>query len=178
VVLAVIALGRGLRAELMGDGDAAIELYRAAEVATEATGDPRFEVQAAAGSARALVLAGRRSEGMTSLGSVIDDARSRGFKDVEAASLVWMARAQLGPRGGRAAETAARNALRAAEDLEAHCLVAQSYWLLASALEAGGNTDEAARNRKAATRTLDEIHAETGDEPILERVDLGPIAGG
>jgi tetratricopeptide (TPR) repeat protein len=178
IVVAEIALGRGLLAELRGGGEAAIERYREAKTATAATGDPRLTARAEAGAARALVLAGRRTEGMTALGAVIDDARSRGFNDLEAMSLLSLTRAQLGPRGGRAAESAARDALRASEDLGALCLIAQSHWLLAEALEAGGNTDDAARNRSSAKTTLDEIRTEAGDEPILERADLGPIAGG
>ena len=146
--------------------------------AATATGDPRLVSRAESGVARALVQAGRRSEAMSALLAVIDDARSRGYKDIEAESQLWLARAQLGPRGGSAAETAARDALRSAEEIEARALVAQSHWVLAESLEAGGRSEEAARHRVAAADALAAMRAEAGDEPITRRADLAPIAGG
>lgn len=178
LVLTAVALGRGRLAELRGDGARALELYRAAADAAAATGDPRLVAKARAGSARSLVQAGRLGEGMTALLEVIDEARSRGHRDVEAESLLWLARAQIGPRGAAAAETAARDALRAAEDVGSRALVASSHRLLAEVLEAGGRADEAARHAAAATAALDEIRSEAGDEPLLERADLAPVATG
>ncbi len=177
LVLAAIALGRGMRDELMGDGAAARRAYAEAETVAATTKDPRFVVRAEAGSARALVLTGRASEAAPALRAVIDDARSRGFKDVEAESLLALATA-LSSAGDATTQDAAREALRAAEDLGARCLVARSHWQLARVLASDGDTEGARRNRTAAKAALDEILAEAGDEPILERADLGPIADG
>ncbi|MGD8441412.1 MAG: tetratricopeptide repeat protein, partial [Holophagae bacterium] len=174
IVTAEVALGRGLRAELMGDGAAAGRLYAMAEQAAETTEDLRFVVRAEAGSARALLLAGRPSEATSALQEVIEVARSRGFKTVEAESMLAWARAQRVTEDSRA-EDAAREALRASEDLGARCLIAQSHWVLAQELESAGNADAAQRSRAAARAVLDEILTEAGDEPILERADLAPI---
>ena len=68
-----------------------------------------------------------------------------------------------------------KEALRA-EEMGADPLVAQSHHLLAAALQAQGNAEDAQRHRAKATEILETIRAEAGDGP-LTRSDLAPIAG-
>jgi tetratricopeptide (TPR) repeat protein/predicted Ser/Thr protein kinase/TolB-like protein len=175
MLMAEISLARALGAELRGDGETALERYRAATARAEAVGDPRLQARAEAGTARTLVLAGRTAEGVAALGSVLETAETRGFRDLEAVSTLWLARAGLDSSGGDVVATA-RDALRAAEDVGDLSLVVQSEWVLAEALAGRGSTDEAARHRTAAARALNEMLAEAGDEPLTGRADLGSIA--
>ena len=68
-----------------------------------------------------------------------------------------------------------RSILRAAEDMGALALEAQSHYLLAESLRVQGKAAEADRSLASARSILQEIQAESGDGP-LTRTDLAPIA--
>ncbi len=157
-----------------GDFTAADERYGSAVEVGEASGDPHLVLTARAGQARARLMAGHAPTANI-LEGLVREAQSRGARYLTTRCTICLSTARLQSGDPARAEEGLRRALREAEEMGAAPLVAQSHHLLAAALQAQGNAEDAQRHRAKATEILETIRAEAGDGP-LTRSDLAPIA--
>jgi tetratricopeptide (TPR) repeat protein/predicted Ser/Thr protein kinase/TolB-like protein len=168
-------LAAGDLAIYAGDLSGAVSRYREAAASAASTGDPRLVATVRIDQGRGAVMQGRHREALSILEPAVAEARRRGLEDLEAAGLLWSARAHLGLGDTAAAEEPARSAVRLAEKIGLRVELLQARWALAEVLRAAGNAAEAQRLAAAAVASLDEIAAEAGSATVRDRADLATI---
>ena len=159
-----------------GDLRPASPLYQRALEAANAAGDRRMILLARVNLARVAIAERRPQAAIAALEVVGQQAGTLGLKYLAAESSLLRAEALLDTGKSSAARPLIDSTLRTAERLNLQALAARTHFQLARFYKAAGNSADAQRHSREASRILGEIRAEAKSDAILHRADLRPLS--
>ncbi len=166
----------GQRLFYRGDYKSAAVSFQQALTAASRAKDGEDVLVARLGLATVAVKDGRAGEGIKTLRQLGDETGARGLKYLSAESAICLAEALITTGDQAAARQVLDRAIATSEKLNLGALLARGHDLLATALRAAGDRQEAVRHSDEARRLLDDIRKEAGTEDVLKRSDLAVIA--
>jgi len=158
-----------------GDLDAGTSHYARAEQLAMGGQDPRESLTARINLARVAVLEERAAQAIDTLQTSIQEAEQIGLKHAATEATLYLAEAQLQQGDTEEARREARSTLSTSERLNLRVLLARAYYLLGRSDQTENDEQSATRNFAQATRLLDEVRSEAGEEDPFLRQDLQAI---
>jgi eukaryotic-like serine/threonine-protein kinase len=113
---------------------------------------------------------------VSALRAISDEAESQGLKYISIECSLYAAEGLLNAKKYPQAQEEIQRALSESERLGLRALIARSHHLLSRTLQLSGNPTEAGRHAAEARDALEDIRKEAGNDNILKRSDLSPIA--
>ncbi|MBI3669651.1 MAG: tetratricopeptide repeat protein [Acidobacteria bacterium] len=159
-----------------GDFKSARTAFEQALQVAQQTKDRPLTLLAQINLAKVSIKEGRPQAVLGNLSALAKEANGLGLKYLATESALDLAEGLLNTKQVAAARKELEAPLRASEKLNLRALRARNHYLLARALQLTGNGTEAARHSAEARRILEEIRREAGNDAILTREDLKPIA--
>jgi eukaryotic-like serine/threonine-protein kinase len=126
--------------------------------------------------AKVSVKSGPARAAVSSLKALAQEADTMGLRYTSIEASVDLAEARLDAKDYSHAREELERALGRSDKLGLRSLLARSHFLLAETLRRIGNQAEAAPHDAEARRILAEIQKEVGNDSVLKRSDLSPIA--
>jgi tetratricopeptide (TPR) repeat protein/tRNA A-37 threonylcarbamoyl transferase component Bud32 len=174
-LIAEILASEGDTAFYRGDLQAARTLSEQALQAASRTKDDNLMLRSKINLSKVAVKEGRPQAAIKALPASSQQADARGLKYLATESSIWLADALLDAKDYARARHEAERALDSSERSGFRALLAESHYLVATALRLTGNESEARRHYTDSVRLLDEIRKEAGKDDVLKRADLAPI---
>jgi eukaryotic-like serine/threonine-protein kinase len=122
------------------------------------------------------IKSGRSRQAAGTLKALAQEADTMGLRFISVEASVYLAEAFLDIKDYPHAREELERALGRSDKLGLRSLVARSHFLLAETLTRAGNGAEATLHYAEARRILAEIQKEVGNDSVLKRSDLSPIA--
>ncbi len=158
-----------------GDFDSAREAYRKALRAVTDTTDRYLILLSNVNLAKVEVKQGSARTAIRALEKWSQEAEALGLKHLFTECSLYRAEALVTTKQYAMARKELQATLRTSENSGLKALAARSHYLLAKVLQATGNQAQASRHYGLASTLLEEMRAEAGSSPLLERGDLQAI---
>jgi len=160
-----------------GDFPAAASLYAQAHQEAASAGDRHLILLTKANVAKVAVKQNGPTTAVSALRALSEEAESQGLKYLSIECSLYAAEGLLNAQKIPQAQEELQRALSKSEKLGLRTLIARSHYLLSRTLQLSGNPTEAGRHAGEARQALEDIRKEAGNDNILKRSDLSPIAG-